>query len=98
MDIERAYNALVKLAISQNISVEKVIEDIEIAIREGYEATVKSGDKIALAMWNQIPRVGKLPSAVEMVAYMGETIFSQTPKQMEMIGDDWVLDNRKSLS
>lgn len=71
MDLKRAYAALVELAKQENLPVETVIKDIESAIKEGYESSLAKNNYIALEAWRKIPSAGELPTAIEMVAYLG---------------------------
>lgn len=69
MDNKVAYDALVQVAKQRGVPVEKVIEEIEAAIRIGYDQAKKDNDRKALARWRDVPSAGEIPTAVELVAY-----------------------------
>ncbi len=72
MNIEKAYRSLERVAEQEGITIEQVIEEINEVIQIG----MANPDPIIKARWALIPRVGKAPTAVELVAYLGEMILS----------------------
>lgn len=70
MNTERAYRALQEVAYKENMTVENVIKEIDLAIAEA----LKTEDPRAQALWRSFPWNGKQPTAVEFVAYMSEML------------------------
>lgn len=71
----RAYEALRKVANKEGISVKQVIRDIDDAILEAYFTAQKENNREALALWQGIPRKGKMPTALELVVYLEEKMY-----------------------
>lgn len=67
MDQCRAIYALKQTARMHGVSYEYICREIEDAIN----CAIDSADAHRQAMWNQIPRKGDRPTAVEVVAYFG---------------------------
>lgn len=72
MNIKKAYRSLQRVAQQQGITIEQVIEDINEVIQIG----MANPDPVVKARWDLIPRVGNAPTAVELVAYLGELMLS----------------------
>lgn len=72
MNIEKAYRSLQHVARQEGITVEQVIESIDKAIQIG----MASPDPKVQERWALIPRVGSKPTAVELVAFLGELMMS----------------------
>ena len=72
MNIEKAYRSLQRVAQQQGITIEQVIESINEVIQIG----MANPDPIVKARWALIPRKGEAPTAVELVAYLGELMLS----------------------
>ena len=70
MDYIRAQNALEGVALAHGVSVQTVIQDIE----EGIAEAVRTDDPVVLARWKMIPCEGKTPTAVELIAFLGEIL------------------------
>ena len=68
MDINKAYQALEQTARIHHTSVERIIQEIDATIAEAIET--KNADTQSLR--KAIPSVSKRPSAVELIAYLGE--------------------------
>ena len=71
-----AYHALRQVAKKEGISVQQVILDIEEAITEAYFTAKKEDDQPVLERWNAIPSKGEIPTALELVAYLGDKLQS----------------------
>ena len=67
----KALRIIRKIAKKEGVPVGYVIDSIEEAIQEAYLYAEMSGDLERLALWNEIPREGKIPNAFEMIEYMG---------------------------
>ena len=70
----QAYRALTKIARREGIPVEQVISEIEKAIRAAYLSAQNSGDQAALERWAEIPCEGNLPTALELITYLGDKV------------------------
>ena len=68
MDLLRAENVLVRVAQENGVDVETVIWEIERAVQEAMD----TDDVTVHARWDSIPRAGAYPTAVEVVAYLGD--------------------------
>ena len=66
-----AYYALRQVAKKEGISVQQVIQEIDVVIGEAYSAAKKGKDLEVLARWDLIPCKGEIPTALELVAYLG---------------------------
>lgn len=72
MDKARAAKVLEQVARENGVDVETVIREIECAIREAMD----TDDVNVCSLWERIPRRGVYPTAVEMVAYLGDSLDS----------------------
>ena len=68
MDLVKARRAIEEVAKSKGMSVESVINEIDLAITEA----MQDPDPQVQERWTHIPRSGSKPTAVEFVAYMRE--------------------------
>ena len=67
----RAYHALRKVAQMEGISVQEVVQNIDDAIKEAYSTTKDENNQEVLKRWKEIPCEGELPTALELVIYLG---------------------------
>lgn len=70
MELERVRKTIKRVAAQKGVSEETVIIEIEAAISEAIRSVYASGDKRKIAMWESIPRSGKVPSAEKFVAFI----------------------------
>ena len=68
----RAYHALRKVAQMEGISVQQVIRNIDDAIREACSSAKDENNQEVLKRWKEVPCEGELPTALELVVYLGE--------------------------
>ena len=78
MNKEKAQAALLTGAIQNGIPLETVIREIEKAIAAAYQSAQK--DPAALEKWRKIPCKGEVPSALEMISYLGEVVMGLQDK------------------
>lgn len=74
---EKAYNAIREVAGKEGVTVDCVVRDMELAIREAWLRAKRNDDRAALSAWAEIPCEGALPTALELVAYLGERVRDQ---------------------
>ena len=67
-----AYLTLSQVALKSNTTTDQIIREIEDVISESYACALKTGNQQVLARWKAIPSTNQLPSAIELVAYLGE--------------------------
>lgn len=77
MNTEKAYKVLQKVARQKGITVEQVIHDIDFAIADAWERSNQENNIAAIQEWQNIPSVGSVPTAVELVAYLGEKVWKE---------------------
>ena len=70
----KARIALAKIAKRESIPVAQVMEEIETAILEAYTSAHKANDQATLDKWAEIPSEGQIPSALELITYLGEKV------------------------
>lgn len=70
----RAYHALRKVAKMEGISVQEVVRNIEDVIKEAYSTAQKENDLQVLERWKDIPCENEIPTAVELVTYLGDRL------------------------
>ena len=73
----RAYHALRKVAQMEGITVQQVIRNIDDAIREAYSSAKDENNQEVLKRWKEVPCEGELPTALELVAYLGEKCYAE---------------------
>ena len=71
-----AYLTLCQIAFKNNTTIDRVIIEIEDAIAEAYDNALITGNSSVLARWNSIPSKNQIPSAIELVSYLGKKIKS----------------------
>ena len=76
MDTKRAYNTLCKVAKQHGVTVEKVIADIDKAIEDAICTAKKNNDQRTLTAWSKIRCEGNKPTALEVVACLGELMIT----------------------
>lgn len=74
MENRKAYKALLQVAENNGLSLDEVIGEIESAIKDAIETAKRENNQEALSMWAQIPSKGEYPTAVEVIAAMGDKI------------------------
>lgn len=74
MDIEKAYKTLEEVARRKFTTVEVVIAEIDAAIAEAISTATNTRNINVLNAWKKIPCVGEVPTAVELVACLGEIV------------------------
>lgn len=76
MDTKRAHRVLQEVARNNGNTVEEVIRDIEMGIKETIDEAIKENNTVVLNKWKKIPCIGSQPTAVELVAYLGERMIN----------------------
>jgi len=76
MDTKRAYNILCEVAKQNGVTVEKVIADIDHAIEVAISTARKNNDRRTLMAWSKIQCAGDKPTALEVVACLGELMIT----------------------
>ena len=70
MSLERAHNALILTALKKGMTVEEVRNEIDLAIREA----MADPDPLIQQRWKNIPKAGDVPTAEEVIAYVGSIL------------------------
>lgn len=73
----RAHKALTKIALREGKPVEQVIKEIEKAIADAHSSAMKNNDLATLEKWAAIPSEGHLPTALELITYLGNKVHNQ---------------------
>ena len=73
---ERVYEALKEVARREGVPLEEVMQEISMCITEGMKNCRDRDDRQALEMWDAIPRQGRIPTPVELVAYLSGRVSS----------------------
>ena len=76
MNEEKAYDVLKNIARREGISVAQVIYEIDRAISETLETIHIDNDLSAIEKWEQIPRIGEIPTAIELLMYLSDKMKS----------------------
>ena len=66
-----AVQALLEVAQREGLTLEDVVQSIDEAIHQAYFTALKEGNQDVIDRWKAIPSAGEIPSAVELVAYLG---------------------------
>ena len=74
MENRKAYKALIQVAENNGLSLDEVIGEIESAIKDAIQTAKRENNQEALSMGAQIPSKGEYPTAVEVIAAMGDMI------------------------
>ena len=72
MNKEKAQAALLTVALQKGIPLEAVIQEIDTAIAAAYQTAQKN--PASLDKWKRIPCKGEIPTALEMVSYLGDIV------------------------
>lgn len=78
MDKLRAYSALLQTAQKSGITIEQAIAEIEFSINEAINTAKANNNQAALNQWKLIPCKNEYPTALELIAYLGEKIKSES--------------------
>ena len=73
----RAHRALTEIARKEGIPVDQVVREIEEAILDAYSSAQKNNDRATLDQWADIPCEGHLPTALELITYLGNKVHNQ---------------------
>ena len=74
MNRKRAKRVVKKIAKQRGITENEVISEIEYAIMDAYQRKEALADKNGTSLWNEIPHVGEIPTAYELIAYLSEKL------------------------
>ena len=74
MDIERANRALEAVARKDGMTLDEVRKNIELGIKEAIDTAIAENNVAALNEWRKIPCAGSRPTAVELVAFLADSI------------------------
>ncbi len=71
---KRAYQAVRKVAKAHGLPEETIISEIEKAVDMAWKEAYARGDDRMLRRWAEIPCRGKKPTALELIAHLGENL------------------------
>lgn len=74
MDLRKARKAIRETARCHKISEKQAVLEIEYAISEARRKVYEENNRDAIALWEQIPSAGGVPTAYELIAYLGEKV------------------------
>lgn len=57
--------------------MDQVVREIEEAILDAYSSAQKNNDRATLDQWADIPCEGHLPTALELITYLGNKVHNQ---------------------
>lgn len=71
MERKKAQRAIKYVARKYGVSESEVVKEIEDTIAETLETIRRENNYEAMAKWQKIPCAGEVPTAYELVAYLG---------------------------
>lgn len=81
MELKKARTAVAELAARLGKSEEEIIEAIEIAIDDAIRKSERENNTRVLKKWKQIPCKGEVPTAYELITYLGDAVWKRYDKE-----------------